>query len=64
MNLNKEIYTTREVARLLDLSPDAIREAIRAGKLKAEKFSRDYVITRKDLADYLEYRERRDHGKH
>ena len=64
MNLDKEIYTTREVARLLDLSPDAIREAIRAGKLKAEKFSRDYVITRKGLADYLEYRERRDHGKH
>lgn len=62
MNLDKQIYTTREVARLLDLSPDAIREAIRAGKLKAEKFSRDYIITRKDLADYLEYRERRGNG--
>ena len=51
MNLEKAIYTTKEVASLIGLSAPAIRAAIQAGRLKAEKFSNTYVIRREDLAD-------------
>lgn len=63
MNLEKAIYTTKEVASLIGLSAPAIRAAIQAGRLKAEKFSNTYVIRREDLADYLDYRERRDNDR-
>jgi len=64
MKLEKEIYTTKEVAALIGLNPPAIRDAIRYKTLKAEKLNRDYMIKRDDLAAYLEYRERRDHVKY
>lgn len=63
MKLEKEIYTAKEAAELVNLRPQAIRAAIHAGTLKAEKFNTFYMIRREDLADYLEYRERRDNGK-
>ena len=63
MKLTKDIYTAKEAAALVGISPPAIRAAILAGTLKAEKFNTYYIIRRDDLADYLEYRERRDNGK-
>ena len=63
MKLERDIYTVKEVAELINLRPQAIRAAIHAGTLKAEKFNTYYIIRRNDLADYLEYRERRDNGK-
>lgn len=63
MKLERDIYTAKEAAEIVNLRPQAIRAAIHAGTLKAEKFITYYVIHREDLADYLEYRERRDNGK-
>ena len=63
MKLEKDLYTAKEAAALIGLSPAAIRAAILAGTLKADKFNNSYVIRREDFADYLEYRERRDNGK-
>lgn len=64
MKLTKEIYTAKEVAQLIGLTPPAIRGAIQAGTLKtAGKFNNAYIIRRDDLIEYLEYRERRDNGK-
>ena len=63
MKLERDIYTAKEAAEIVNLRPQAIRAAIHAGTLKAEKFNTYYVIHREDLADYLEYRERRDNGK-
>lgn len=63
MKLTKDAYTVKEVAQLLNLDPQAIRAAIRAGTLKAGKFSNSYFIRRADFADYLEYRKGRDNGE-
>ena len=63
MKLEKEIYSVKEVAKLIDMNPETVRAAIRTGTLKANKFNNSYVIHREALADYLDYRERRDNGK-
>ena len=63
MKLDKDIYTTKEVGRLLELDAGAIRAAIRTGTLKAVKFNDTYIIQRDNLADYLDYRRRRDNGE-
>lgn len=44
MKLDKDIYTVKEVAQLLDLTHYAITGAIRAGKLKADTFNHTYMI--------------------
>lgn len=62
MKLEKDIYTVKEVAKMLSLESPAIRAAIKAGRLKAESFGKSYIIHRDDLAEYLAYRERRENG--
>ena len=59
----KELYTTREAAKLAGLTADIIRAAIRRGDLKANTFGNSYVITRDNLADYLERRKAGRRGK-
>lgn len=63
ITLNKDTYTVREIANLLHCIPSAVTAAIKAGRLRASKISKIYIITREDLAEYLEYRERRDNGR-
>lgn len=63
MKLDKDIYTVKEVAQLLDLTHYAITGAIRAGKLKADTFNHTYMIRRDDLIEYLEYRRGRRNGR-
>lgn len=62
MNLEKSIYTTREVAQLVGVAPNAIATAIREGRLKAEKFGTSYAIERDNLEEYLEGRKVRRYG--
>ena len=47
-----DILTTREAAALLGLSPKTITQAIRRGKLQAERFGRDWQIQRDDLLSW------------
>lgn len=41
----KQFYTTNELAKLLNVQPQAIRALIKRGKIKADKLNRDYLIT-------------------
>ena len=63
MKLTKDIYTTRDVAIIIGMSAEYVRYIIKDGKLPATKFGTSYVITRENLAEYLEYREARKNGK-
>lgn len=51
-----KIYSTREAAKELNTTVISIRHAINRGKLKATKFGKAYMITKKDLDKYAEYR--------
>jgi len=55
--LEKAYYTTREAAQLAGITTMGLREAIRAGRLKARRFGTSYMITRRNLEVYLEKRE-------
>jgi excisionase family DNA binding protein len=49
---NKEMYlTSAEAAKVLNFSEDHIRKLIAQGKMKAEKFGRNWVIDIRDLKD-------------
>lgn len=53
MNHEKKYYTTAEVAQLLGVSRVAVFKQIQAGKIKAQKTGRNYVIFKADLPTYL-----------
>lgn len=47
------MYSTSEVAKILHLSRIEIFRKIKAGKIKAEKVGRNYVIPHESVADVL-----------
>ncbi|MDP3997060.1 MAG: helix-turn-helix domain-containing protein [bacterium] len=49
VNINKQHYSTTEVAEILGISRTAVFKKIKAGILPAEKAGRNYVITKQDL---------------
>lgn len=53
INLNKEYYSTSEVAQILNLSRIAIFNRIKKGTLKARKIGRNYIISREHLLEVL-----------
>lgn len=50
------MYTTREAAEKLGLSPDHVKLLARTGKIEAKKMGRDWVILN---LDYRRKRKRR-----
>jgi excisionase family DNA binding protein len=54
-----ERLTVKKAAEIAELTEMAIRAAANKGRLKAEKFGRDWVIYRKDLEDWLAHNEHR-----
>ncbi len=52
--MKKDILSTSEVAKLLGISRVAVFKQIKAGKIKARKAGRNFVIERKDLPQGLE----------
>lgn len=50
----KSMYSTAEVAHILHLSRVEVFRKIKAGKIKAVKVGRNYVISRESLLDLLE----------
>jgi excisionase family DNA binding protein len=52
--MKKEMLSTSEVAKLLGISRVAVFKQIKAGKIKAKKVGRSFVIERKDLPQVLE----------
>ncbi len=45
--------TTAEAATLSGYHPEYLRELARAGKFRAQKWGRDWQISRSSLLDYL-----------
>ncbi len=45
----QQLYSTKEVAKLLGISAVAVFKQIKSGKLKAQKIGRAYVISHDDL---------------
>jgi excisionase family DNA binding protein len=56
----KQTFNAKEVAEALGVSTRTIYRHIKAGKLDAVRPGRAYLITRKDLADYLDGMDRVD----
>lgn len=49
----EKIYTTKQVAELLQVSVITIRRYIKSGKLKASKIGKDYRISERDIKQLL-----------
>lgn len=52
-----DVYTTRTLAQAAGLTSDYIRQLILAGKIKAEKVGRDWVISAREALRFLRERE-------
>lgn len=51
-----QLYTLREAAQLVDLSPDTLRKYINLGKIKGYKKGRDWLLDAKAINKLLERR--------
>lgn len=49
----KQYYTTEEVAKILSTSKQTIQSHIAKGLLKANKPGKSYIISQKQLEDYV-----------
>lgn len=49
INLDEQFYTIDEVAKILKVHPNSIRNAIKDGRLKAEKFGKVWRIRKKEI---------------
>lgn len=47
--MDKEYYTTSEIAKLLGISRVAVFYKIKKGQIKAQKIGRNYIILKKEL---------------
>ena len=54
--MDKEWYSPQEIADLLGLKVDTIREYIRKKQLPAYKFGRDYRVKKEDYEEFLKKR--------
>lgn len=52
--MKEQIYTTEQVAKLLQIHPLTVLNYIKSGKLKAVKLGRVYRIRESALQDFLE----------
>jgi len=52
--MDKKHLTTAEAAKLLGISRVAVFKKIKAGKIKAKKLGRNFVIEKKELGGILE----------
>lgn len=51
--MNKELLSTNEVAKLLNISRVSVFKKIKSGEIKATKVGRNFVIDKKDLPEVL-----------
>lgn len=52
--LEKPIYSVQEVADLLNVHYNTIKNAIRTGRIKASKYGNYWTITPEAIKDYIE----------
>ena len=51
--MDKQLFSTIELARILRISRIAVFKKIKSGEIKAKKVGRNFVINRSDLAEIL-----------
>ncbi len=51
--MNKEFFSTGEVAKLLGISRIAVFKKIKSGDIKALKIGRNFAVDKKDLPEVL-----------
>jgi site-specific DNA-methyltransferase (adenine-specific) len=49
-----KLYTTESAAEFLQVTPARVRQLIREGRLKSEKYGRDHLIQEPELRWYTE----------
>jgi excisionase family DNA binding protein len=52
MKQQKPYLSTAEAAKLLDVSPQRVRDLIKAGRLEAFKVGRDWAVSRKSVEEF------------
>lgn len=50
----KELYSVRELEKILPITPLTIREYIRKGKIKGSKIGKNWYVKKQDLEAFLE----------
>ena len=53
-NVLQDISTTEELAKILKLNVNTVRNAIKAGRLKAYRIGKDYRIEKEAVIEWLE----------
>ena len=53
INYVKEFYTTEDLSKEIGINERVLREYIKAGKLKASKIGKRYIITRDSINKML-----------
>ena len=51
--MNKNLFSTTEVAKMLGISRIAVFKQIKTGKIRARRVGRNFVIEQKDLPQIL-----------
>lgn len=51
--MDKQLFSTIELAKILGISRIAVFKKIKSGEIKAKKVGRNFVISRSDLAEIL-----------
>jgi excisionase family DNA binding protein len=49
----EQVYTVAEVARILKVSEQVVRQLVLSGELRSKKIGRQYRVTREMLDEYL-----------
>ena len=52
--MRQQVLSIKDAATILDVHPDTIRRAIKAGKLKAAQIGRDYKIAKSELDRFFQ----------
>lgn len=47
--IQKDFYTTKELAGLLQISRQSVLKRLQSGSIKAGKIGRDFIIFKKDI---------------
>jgi excisionase family DNA binding protein len=53
IDINRQYFSTSEIANILGVSRIAIFKKIKTGALKAQKIGRNYMVTREELESAL-----------
>ncbi|MDO8536814.1 MAG: helix-turn-helix domain-containing protein [bacterium] len=51
--MDKELLSTTDVAKILGISRIAVFKKVKAGKIKARRAGRNFIIARKELPEIL-----------